>query len=90
MYDARFMELMEVSNNMFKPGTYKEPAEKILAEVVKIICDEQNRTPGENERFHSHSEAHGFAVMNYLWRSGAIVVVKDEIIGQMSLDVGGK
>lgn len=62
---------------MYKPGKPVDNPDEVLNEIIRIICDEQNSTPNPNTTFHSHSEAHGWEVLHYLWHIGAIVVSKD-------------
>lgn len=69
---------------MFVLGDFKNSADDLLLEVIKIICTEMNRddiSPG----FRSHTEEAGRRTMEYLWHSGAIVIKKDPV-GQVTLN----
>lgn len=67
---------------MFVLGNFKESPDEVLMEIIQIFCTEMNRED-ISDGFHSHTEEAGRRVMEYLWKTGALKMVKDE--GQLTI-----
>lgn len=67
---------------MFILGNFKDSPDEILLEVIKILCSEMNRDDISNG-FNSHTEEAGRRIMEYLWKIGALKMVKEE--GQLTI-----
>ena len=69
---------------MFVLGSFKESPDEVLMEIIRITCEAQNdKEPKAG--FSAPSAYAGFEITKYLWKIGAIKVIPDEKMKQMTL-----
>lgn len=72
---------------MFQKGDLKRPPEELLNDIIETVIKVQNEqlTSDEKRQYDSVCAKHGYDVLQLLFFSGAIKIVKDAEEGQVKL-----
>lgn len=70
---------------MFILDNFPKNPEEVLMEIIRITCEAQNNKESLDDRFATPSAYAGFEITKYLWKLEVIKAIKENELGQMTL-----